>query len=758
MKRKEIIFSICSLLTISVLAFLCGYGFDRYLRRTLVERKRRSLSSSYRGLGPNTKDFKRDFDWCDQSWSDMDFNYPQFHDDGSRKVNTTEIDQVHQYLTEKPHLAGSQQNNHLGDYIADKWKSYGMKVYKKTYQVLLSVPKRPAVLQLFHLNGSVDYEPDMTEHPFYKEEAHEDAAPPFNAYTASGSVKAKYVYVNNGDMLDYYDLKQRNISLEGKIFITQYGSLYRGEKVRLAEEHGAVALLMFPHPEDVKTENETGYPDTWGLPEGGKPRGSINSVKGDPLTPEWPSTEGMYRIHENETSLPKIIVQPISYQIAAHLIDDMDGTDAPFGWGMNNHTKIDSSRELYLSLDVPREQHNITNIVGVLRGDTEPDRLVIMGNHRDAWVYGGGDPSSGTACMMEVSRVVGQMYDGVAGWKPRRTMVFISWDAEEYGLVGSLEWLQEHFTLMQAKTVAYINVDIGVSGDYSFRARGTPSMMDFLYQVTEKTEDPDKKDSTKEQFTNLYEHWKARYPDPARNGAPYVATPKSGSDFQGFYTMFGIPVTDVRYEYDKSIHPTYKNFPSYHTIYDNYRYYKQFVDPDTRYHKTITEVLLRQMMRITDDLILPFNLTSYAQSIQADFEALETTYGEQLANNSISLDLLKTTISKLKEATVDFHQRIKHIHKQDIYSVRKVNDQLMWFERAFIIPEGVMGTYGLKHVIYSPSQKNLFSRNSFPGLGIVLYEIDIERKTDRWDQFKIQYSLLVNCLENAIKIISKDVL
>ncbi|XP_066913684.1 putative N-acetylated-alpha-linked acidic dipeptidase [Clytia hemisphaerica] len=743
-KRRWAVIATC----IAISSFFIGFVFDRHLTE----------NDGFLSI------FRRNFDYCDRSWHDVNEEYSTAHDAALKKIDVHEIDKVFKYLVEKPHLGGSIRNNELGDYMADKWESYGMKVYKKTYQVLLSVPKKPAVLQLFHLNGSVDYEPEMIEHAFYKEENHTDRVPPFHAFSAAGDVMAELMHVNYGNQKDYEDIFERNLDVQGKIVMAKLDKNWRGEKVRLAELYGAVGVLFYTDPRDGgRNPGTKGYPDDWALPEHAMRRGGLLNLKGDPLTPGWPSTEGMFRMNESSIEgLPQIPVQPISDHIAKELLSKFKGVEAPNHW----HTsftditnRIQSHRVVRLQVNTENVFKNITNVFGVLEGDTESDRLVIMGNHRDAWVYGAGDPSSGTACMMEVSRVLGQITNDVPGWAPRRTIIFASWDAEEYGLAGSWEWLEEYATMMQANTVVYLNVDIGVSGNHSIRAHATPSLSKSLFESAKQLKDPENDDTTKNtgvKFSNLYERWNAKLPSDDFPNEPLVSMLTSGSDYSGFYMFYGIPAVDIRYEFDRtaSENEAFDNYPAYHTIYDNENYVKKFLDPDMKYHKTVAEMLLLQLLKFSDDLLLPFDLSRYALKIKTDWDIFKREFVEILTNNTVSIDHLDFTIEQLLNTTLMFHHEAKKLSKQDLNQVRRYNDQLMWFERSFVVPEGLKKDPAMRHSIFNSGSRSLFSRNTFPSLSRTLYNIFIE-KTDAWDDLRKEISILDNRLQNAILVLSE---
>ncbi|XP_052272882.1 glutamate carboxypeptidase 2-like isoform X3 [Dreissena polymorpha] len=365
-------------------------------------------------------------------------------------------------LTEKPHLSGTEQNHELGRKLTEFWTEVGLDHVTLTpYKVQLSYPNETSLsyVELLDGNGNSVYKSNLTEPVLTPEENKPDVVPPFNAYSPPGNITGEIVYLNYGRVEDHLYL-ERNTSLtvKGKIVLVRYGKIFRGDKVRQAEKRGAIGVILFSDPDDITSGIvDKVYPDDWWLPPSGAQRGSIYLGVGDPLTPGYPAIESAYRKKDPDEYMPGIPCHPVGYGIAVKIMEALAGIEVPIDWRgkMNVTYKFGGSFntngwKAHIFVSTAPKMVTTYNAFGIIRGAVEPDRYVLVGNHRDAWVFGALDPSSGTAAMMEMSRVMGNLLKS-GKWRPRRSIVFCSWGAEEYGLVGSIEWV-EHYT----KVLCYI--------------------------------------------------------------------------------------------------------------------------------------------------------------------------------------------------------------------------------------------------------------------------------------------------------------
>ncbi|MDQ3908595.1 MAG: M28 family peptidase, partial [Acidobacteriota bacterium] len=352
-------------------------------------------------------------------------------------------------LTKEPHVAGTPEDYQTALYVRDRFREYGIAADLKEYQVLLPYPRVPTVLELTAprrerlrlQEAAIPEDPTSSSRKII---------PLYNGYSATGDVSAPLVYVNYGLPEDYDALKKLNVDVKGKIVIVRYGHSFRGVKAKTAEEHGAIGCIIYSDPADDGYMQGDVYPKGPWRPETSAQRGSVQYLfiyPGDPLTPGAPAVPGTPRLKQSDaTDLPKIPVQPISYGDARRLLEPMRGPVRPKGFQgglpFAYHVGGTNDVQVHLKTDIDFKTATIWDVVGRIDGSTEPDRWVVLGNHRDAWTFGAVDPNSGTASMLELARGLGELLK--QGWKPRRTIILCSWDAEEQGLIGSTEWAEDN--------------------------------------------------------------------------------------------------------------------------------------------------------------------------------------------------------------------------------------------------------------------------------------------------------------------------
>jgi len=383
------------------------------------------------------------------------------------------------------------------------------------------------------------------------------------------------------------------------------------------------------------------------------------------------------------------------------------------------------------------------NVIGTIIGKEEPDRMVLMGNHRDAWVFGGVDPSSGTAVMMEVTRGLGELLTKT-DWRPRRSIVFCSWGAEEYGLIGSYEWVEENKNMLRDRAVMYLNLDSAVNGNYSFRARGNPALKSLVYQESMFLKDPYGNDKE----SSLYESWARKYPSQSDPGKPSFKGLGSGSDYAAFSHFIGVPSMDLRYQFnsmDRSLYPVY------HTVHDTFYWQKTFNDPHFKAHLLMSQIAARIVLEAADTPLLPFNLTDYKEALKSNLEALEKDYKSLLQKGNVTLEHLAREVQTFLRNADAFEQRkAKASETQDFPKLRILNDQMMNMERAFIWPFGLPGRMLTRHVLFAPQMHNVYGSATFPGITDALFDIE---KTNNWKLVKEQVSIAITCVREAGKIL-----
>ncbi|XP_046567726.1 N-acetylated-alpha-linked acidic dipeptidase 2-like [Haliotis rubra] len=664
------------------------------------------------------------------------------HEKLASRIKAENIRENLRQLTSKPHLAGTPADYRQAKELADLWIQQGFDDVTITpYEVLMSYPDlaRPNVVRVRGQNDEILYESPLTEAILTPRENVPGVVPPFNAYSANGTVTGDLVYVNYGRDEDFkYVTEDVNINVTGKIAIARYGKIFRGDKAKAAQKYGAIGLIIYTDPADyaMGANSSDVYPHSWWLPPTGAQRGTLFVTDGDPETPGYPSIDTAYRAPESQINLPAIPVHPISYGEAENIMKYMSGPVVTPDWsggmnivyrygpGFNNQTL--KHVEMRIST---QNQRNVTyNTIGIITGAVEPDRYVILGNHRDAWVFGAMDPSSGTAAMMEAARVMAEMVRS-GEWRPRRSLVFCSWGAEEYGDLGSFEWVEEYMKNLGARTVAYLNVDIAVSGTRSLSVGATPLLNRAVYEAAKRVVSPRGDGS-------LYDEWLKAVPQTVSGQSPQprIDPPGSGSDHDPFLLKAGIPVANIGYKSESQ-------YPLYHSVYETFYAMEKFYDPDFKIHASVTSFWVELARSLSDSLVLPYNVSDYAVLLEQSRHDLDNEYGPILKLNVANYSALDSYIKDFKRVAAEFMNSLGAVNRNNPLAVRAVNDQMMQLERTFIDPAGLPGRAYHKHVVLAPNMYNAYAASSFPGLVDLLGQLDASRDHDsQWKPIKKRIS------------------
>ena len=623
-------------------------------------------------------------------------------------VSTPEIIQFHRYLTAEPHPAGSARNNELAQWVAEQWRQQGLEdVTVHQYDVLGSSPRKislemvkPTEYHALLLEGPDDVDPD-TRNPKV------DGA--YLGYSASGEVTAPVVYAHSGNPEDYEYLRLHGMDVRGKIVLVRYSNpySYRGFKALTAERLGAAAILIYSDPDEDGYRKGAVYPNgPWG-PETHIQRGAITYdflQPGDPLTPGYPSVPGAKRIlAEQAISLPKIIGVPLSWHDAEPLLRKMDGPVAPDSWqgGLPFKYHVGGKRvvaHLKVDMDTRIQPYYVTE--ARIRGSEAPDEWVILGNHRDAWVFGGVDPSSGTAAMLEMTRSLGQLL--ARGVRPKRTLVICSWDGEEYALTGSTEWGEQYADELKQKAVAYLNVDEATSGK-DFEGDAVGSLAPLLVEVSRALPAPSGK--------TLYDEWKiSRKAELNLTQAvpdAELANTRigSGSDHTVFLNFLGIPTVGLTFTGPYGV---------YHSMYDDFFWMNQFGDPGYRYHTLMAQLWGVLALRLANAEILPYDFDSYGENIRQF--AVDLNLANHLSGH-IDLAALQQHISEFQVAGRELNSAVAQAiasGRLDAAAAARVNEQLMQVERNWCNPQGIPGRPWFKHSLYAA--RYTYAHLELPGL------------------------------------------
>ncbi|XP_039209078.1 N-acetylated-alpha-linked acidic dipeptidase 2-like isoform X2 [Crotalus tigris] len=465
----------------------------------------------------------------------------------------------------------------------------------------------------------------------------------------------------------------------------------------------------------------------------------------------------MFRLDVSDgLGIPTIPVHPISYHDAEVLLRFMGGSAAPDkSWKGNLNVSYNvgpgfldhySTRKVKMHVHSSSQITRIYNVIGSIKGAVEPDRYVIFGGHRDSWVFGGIDPTTGAAVLQEVARSFGKMMEN--GWRPRRTIIFASWDAEEFGLLGSTEWAEENSKLLQARAVAYINTDSSIEGNYTLRVDCTPLLNQLVYNLTKEVSSPDEGYEGK----SLYESWLEKDPSSENNQRPRINKLGSGSDFEVFFQRLGIASGRVRYTKNRKM-DKYSNYPVYHTTYETFELVKQFYDPSFQKQLTVAQIRAGLVYELSDSPVLPFHCQDYAEALRVYANEIydqANKHKAELDKYKVSFDAIFSAVNHFAAVATDFHRRLSQLDMNNPIAVRSMNDQLMYLERAFIDPLGLPGRPFYRHIVFAPSSRNKYAGMSFPGIYDALF--DIGSRTDphkAWKEVKRQIAVAAFTLQAA---------
>lgn len=611
-------------------------------------------------------------------------------------------------LTAEPHIAASPEDQKTAEYVAQKFRAAGLDTEIVPYRVLLNWPKAVRV-EAYDAAGKLLMSGPTREHVAgdpYQDDPR--VMMPFNGSSGSGDITGEVVYANYGRLEDFERLAAEHIDLHGKIVIARYGANFRGVKVYLAEQRGAAGVIIYSDPQDDGYYKGDAYPDGPWRPETGVQRGSVQYLfkyPGDPETPGVASTLNLpnsARVSP-EGNQPHILSIPLSYHDAAPILQALKGPGVPHGWQgalpFRYHLGPGGVR-VHLVSQQDYQRRIIWDVIGKIKGSELPGEWVVAGNHRDAWVYGAVDPNSGTATMLEAIHGVGALLK--QGWKPKRTLVFCSWDAEEEGLIGSTEWVEEHAQEM-GHIVAYFNTDVGVAGP-NFSAAAVPSLKGFIRQVTQSVPSP--------LGGTVYQEWRLNRAGEdehrASNAPPQpgeevpVSDLGSGSDFTPFLQHAGVPSTDVG---------SGGSYGVYHSAFDDYTWFTMNADPHFAYLQQMARVFGLEAIRMADADVLPYDYTAYAGEISAYLDSAKRKAG---AAGLSSLDFAPAQASAARFAAAA--AKAHTLQSAPPSNPAQLDQTLRTAETDLLSPAGLPNRPWYKHTIYAPGEFTGYSAVVIPGV------------------------------------------
>ena len=643
----------------------------------------------------------------------------------SRLLGLPAPDQFREHLrtvTAEPHPTGSEAQRRVADYLAETMDGAGFAVERYPYDVYL--PLLDSLVVEAELVSPVralleNREPAVPEDPF---SSHPDLRPAWNAYSGSGDVTAGVVYANQGRKEDFERLQALGIDVRGRIVIARYGGNFRGFKVKFAEQMGAAGVIMFNDPERSQGE---AYPDGPGMTPLTVQRGSVLTLDwtGDPLTPlepALPEDSGAHveRLDPDSVGLHTIPVLPLGHGAAREILERMTGPPAPADWsgGLDLTYRLTGGEDLQVRVHVrqPKGLVRAVNIVGTLRGSEFPDEWIILGAHYDPWAFGAVDPNGGTAMLLTLAEALGRMAG--EGCRPRRSILIAHWDAEEYGIIGSTEWVEHFRDDLSRRAVAYINADAAVSGP-TFSSSASPSLKQPILDATDAVAYPGAEGTVLDVWTR-----------GSRGNDPALGDLGGGSDHVAFYTHVGVPSAGLSLSGSNGI---------YHSNYDNFAFFSRFADPEFVYGPTLARIDGVLALRLANADVIPYDIARYGSDTESHASRLE-----QLAADmglEIALDSLKAASASLRaagDAWVDARDAWL-ARGVDEASLEDINRELIALEKALLRPVGLQERPWSRSLYASPDPFSGYASWMLPG---IRYEVEMEdsRAIAEWERIYVE--------------------
>ena len=630
------------------------------------------------------------------------------------------------HLTEEPHVAGTRQQHRIAEYLREQLESFGLDAELVRYDVFLNYPRAVSL----RLTEPEEIELALIE-DFYaedKDSAQRGVLPGFHGYGASGTADGQVVYANYGRRSDYEKLEKMGVSVAGRIVLARYGKVFRGLKVKEAEQRGAAGVVIYSDPADDGFMKGDVYPEGPMRPPSAIQRGSVQYLSlqpGDPSTPGYPSTPRARRVSRDRmTTVPQIPSLPIGYGEAEKILRQLGGESVPDDWqgGLPFAYHVGpGGASVEMRVEMDEGLRSIYNVFGRIRGSEEPERQVILGNHADAWTHGAADPNSGTATWLETARGLAAAVE--AGWQPRRTILLASWDAEEYGLVGSTEWGEEHASELRENTVAYINLDSSVTGS-RLAVGGSPSLRDLVRSAASDVPEPLKGNSVGAVWERAQQTaWARRHPVDLGEGAarfePHLEALGSGSDYTVFLDHLGIPSLSFGFN---------GKYGVYHSMYDNFLWMDRFGDPEFLYHAVAARLYGLLAMRLASADVVPLRFGSYGRSLALHLNELRRENIRKLRGagdpEAAARPAFQADFEPVLAALRDFEvagmaldtELDALVEREDAAAAARVSEALVSIERSFLSEEGLPGRPWFRHLLYAPGLTTGYAPWPFPEL------------------------------------------
>jgi N-acetylated-alpha-linked acidic dipeptidase len=639
-------------------------------------------------------------------------------------------------LTAEPHWASSPEDYKTAQYVAAKFKAAGLQTEIVPFRVWLNKPVKIEISAV-DASGKKLMQGPTPEHvdpkayggdPFQDDKR---VLPAFNGSSASGDVTAGVVYANYGTEEDFKKLEELGVSVKGKIVIARYGQNFRGIKAELAQQRGAVGVIIYSDPADDGYVKGDMYPRGAWRPSSAVQRGSVqflSTYPGDPQTPGVASTmdlpDSARMTDVTKMNQPSIPVNPLSYEDAAPILQAMDGAVTPREWQgglpFTYHLGGGSAVKVHMNLVQDYKLRTIWDVIATIPGE-DTAAWVVAGNHRDAWVYGAVDPNSGTAAMLESVHGLGELLK--QGWKPKRTIVIGSWDAEEEGLMGSTEWAELHAKEL-AHAVAYFNMDEGVAGP-NFTASAAPSLMAFVRQVAMQVPSPKGGSVFDQWLKEQSEARQAKLGVKAETMTVNLADTEvgvlgSGSDFTPFFQHLGVPATDIASDGPYGV---------YHSVFDNYNWFVKNADPTFVYEQQQARVFGLEILHMADATVLPYDYKVYGHAIVGYVEEAEKIADQK----KLKLDFSKAMLAARAFTFAGERVFVLQTRGASAVPLAVFNERLRAAEEAFLNDAGLPHRPWYKHTIFAPGEYTGYAAVVVPGVTEAVQDGDAARAQEQLD-------------------------
>lgn len=650
-----------------------------------------------------------------------------------KQQNLTAFKKHLKKITERPHVAGSETNVAVQQYMTEVMEKAEFEVKQYPYDLYLPSTPGSSLIEIVTpsrvvLNQKEDIIPgdEYSKDPLLWKG--------WNAYSGSGEVTAEVVYANYGRKEDFETLKVLGIDIKGKIVLARYGGNFRGYKAKFAEAYGAAGLIIYTDPKDSGYAKGLVYPEGPYYNKSTIQRGSLltTDFTGDPLTPFEPALplDGKKKIKRMDPSLAQlhsIPVTPIAYGEAEKILSQMNGKAVPTSWqgGLPFTYRLEGGSALTVRLKVDQKIDFVraANVVGMMKGSEAPEEWIILGCHFDAWGFGATDPNSGTAMLLSLSETLGKLKK--EGFTPKRSILIGHWDAEEFGVIGSAEWVEQMREQLQAKGVVYMNFDGGVSGK-NFGASAAPTLKKILVEASKAVKYPYTDQS-------LFDFWRKD-----SNDEPRIGNLGGGSDHIAFYMHVGVP----------SLSGGAGGPNLYHSNYDSFQFYEQFVDPEFKMGPMVEQMAGIMALRMANGELIPYNLNRYPKDLNLHFNAATDKIkkynasfeGFPQAESAIAtLEKTATELSLLLES----HLEKGSFSKKELHDI---NQQLIALEKSFISEKGMYFGSWYKSLYASSDPFSGYAAWILPGLE---YEIALNssERLQEWDE---RYSKAIHVLNNKM--------